>query len=141
MNSPDKRKNPRFNMENYPATIQSSNLKKSSVVIGNLCMDGVLIKCSKALTGVMTGQKTGFLYDVELPEVELQAVFPFKKGVMKLNVTSRVIHALKAAKESSQERAYYIGLKILHYDGNSRKVLGEILEERKLPNIQSREKK
>ena len=127
-------------MENYPATIMSSNLKKSSVVIGNLCLDGVLIKCSKAMTSVLTEGKTGFLYDVDLPEVELNAVFPFKKGIRKLKVTSRVIHALKAAKESSPERAYYIGLKILHYEGNSKEVLTDILEERKLPKIQSREK-
>ena len=140
MNDSDKRKNPRFNMENYPATILGDKLQKTNVVIGNLCLDGVLIKCNKALTSVLTKNHTGFLYDLELPEVELHAVFPFKSRLRKLDVVTRIIHASKAAKESSPERAFYIGLKILRYEGNSKDVLKEILDERKLPNIQSRQK-
>ena len=127
-------------MENYPATIVGDNLKKTNIVIGNLCLDGVLIKCNKALTSILTQNHTGFLYDLDLPEIELHAVFPFKKGVRKLNVHNRIIHASKAAKESSPEREFYVGLKIIRYDGNSRDVLKDILEERKLPNIQPRSK-
>lgn len=133
---PEKREFTRLYMNNYPATIRKTDGGSIKTVIGNLSMKGMQIKCNRISAYLLTGRRIGFLDKMNIPEVGLQAVFPFKKGIKKINVTCKIIYSAMAD-ETNPTYTFLLGLKIIRHEGRSMDILKEILQEGKIPVIRS----
>ena len=133
----ERRKDSRFDMDNYPASLVSRHGEKIRVSIGNISISGLLIKCSEESVQTVVGDKIGFFTPSSSNQFDLHAIFPDKSKLKKLDATCRIVYIFKAAKEKDPEHAVYIGLKIENYQGNSEQVFYDILTERKLPKISS----
>lgn len=121
-------------MDNYPASV-TFNDQKERVVIGNISLDGLLVKTSKNSAKILVGHKRGFFNLGSANEIKLNAIFPYKANLRKLDLDCKIAYTARAASESNPDFAIYMGLKIVKYNGGSEKVLKETLEERKLPKI------
>ena len=121
-------------MDNYPASI-IFNDQKVRVVIGNISLDGLLVKTSDNSAKILAGHKHGFFNLGTANEVKLNAIFPYKADLRKLGLECKIVYTARAASESNPDYAIYMGLKIVGYNGSSENVLKVTLEERKLPNI------
>ena len=133
-NFKERRKNTRFDMENYPASI-TFNDQKTRVVIGNISRDGLLVKTSETSAKILAGPRHGFFNLETANEIKLNAIFPYKANLRKLDLDCKIVYTARATNESKPDYAIYMGLKIVSYNGTSENVLKETLEERKLPNI------
>ena len=133
-NYQDRRKHTRFDMDNYPASI-TFNDQKIRVVIGNISWSGLLVKTSEKTAKILAGPRRGFFNPGTANEIKLNAIFPYKANLRKLDLDCKIVYTARASNESNPDYAIYMGLKIARYNGRSEHVMKETLEERKLPKI------
>ncbi len=134
--SKERRLHPRRKIDNYPLSIKKTDGTKIKAHLSNISAMGFQIKCSRLSAFVLTARNIGFLERKQLPDVEVTVLLPYKNGLKRINSICRIVYSA-ISKETNPIYAFTLGLQVIKHQGNSFRVVKELLYGQELPKLLS----